>query len=453
MSLREKILLYFSIIPITIIGMAFIFIYTLFSKYREVEFHQVQNEKIHFTVKFLSQIRKIDEKYIETLEPNTIYNLFDEKLLIFDDNKVIIYSSIDDTQIPLSTQILNSLSAKKPLVEQKDGLYDVIGIFLTFDNRNYYSICKAYDASGYSKLNYLKYVLLISFITVSIILIIISIFLSRKITYSILHITRQIRDFDFTKNDKPITLSGSKDEIALLANRFNELMKRMNDAFLFQKHAIQHFSHELKTPIAVLVSNFERIEEETDLRKIKQLITQQKEDTKSLGEIINSLLEISKVESGTTMELSKIRIDELIYDLTDELNSLHPDFLFSIEYDLQKEEESLLTILANPRLIRAAILNLMLNSAQYSTNNKARIIITNELNNLKLLFINDGNLLTPKEQQYLFQHFFRGENSQGKRGFGLGLVFVYKILVLTGGKISYSVDNNLNTFIITIPLS
>lgn len=453
MTIRKKILLYFSVVPTFILGFALLFIYTLFLKYREKEFRQEQREKIVFTVKFLSTIKKNDENFIETLDRITINKLYDEKLLVFDDSKKLVYSSIDDTPVPLANKILHALSPQRLYIEGNDGLYDEVGIVVNFENKIYYGISKGYDFSGYSKLHYLRYELIITFITISLVLILISIFLSRKITYSIFHITRQIRDFDFTKKNEPIIVSGSKDEITLLVNRFNELMKRMNDAFLFQKHAIHHISHELKTPISILVSNFERMESETDSIRIKELIQQQKEDTKRLSEIINALLEIAKAESGTIQAEENFRIDELIYDLTDDISLINPSFQFSIEYNLQNEDEKQLTVSANRRLLKAAISNLMINCVQYSSDEKAKIIIDSELNNIKLHVINNGGTLSLSEEQYLFQHFFRGENSHGKRGFGLGLVFVHKILSLHKGEIFYSASYNLNTFTIVLPLS
>jgi K+-sensing histidine kinase KdpD len=230
-------------------------------------------------------------------------------------------------------------------------------------------------------------------------------------------------------------------------------MEKISEAFSFQKHAIHHISHELKTPISVLVSNFEKIEKETDIEKIQTLIKIQKEDTKNLSEIINSLLEIAKAESGNANKQERIRIDELIFDIADELKVVYPNFQFSVDY-AQIEDENHLMLFANVRLLKAALTNLMLNCIQYSDDEKARITIGNKTERIEITFENKGAVISKNETQFLFQHFFRGENSKGKRGFGLGLVFVKKILALHNGSISYSkLNEHSNIFTISIPLS
>ncbi|HTE34656.1 MAG TPA: HAMP domain-containing sensor histidine kinase [Chryseolinea sp.] len=454
MTIRSKILLYFSVVTIALVSAALFFINTLFYQYREQEFQQRQKDKIETTLKFLTQIKGIDHDIIEAMDRVNINDIYDEKLLIFDKNKTLVYSSITDTPIPFSGQILDALSARNPWIDRKDGLYDVVGVYIEQDEKAYYGISKAYDAFGYSKQNYLQSVLSVTLLVISLAVILTSYYLSKKITHSIFDITRQIKDFKFDGKSNPIVSTGNKDEIALLVKRFNELMHRMNEAFAFQKHAVHHISHELKTPIAVLVSDFEKIESETNPEKIKAWIRIQKENTKSLSEIINSLLEIAKAESGTSQSLTKIRIDELIFDLVGEIGVIHPEFQFSVAYSQNIDSENNLTVLANHRLMKAALSNLMLNCVQYSYDNKASISINPDENNLRVDLTNQGNVLDEKEQQFLFQHFFRGKNSSGKRGFGLGLVFIHKILSLYSGRIAYSNNGtDANTFTIWLPLS
>lgn len=456
MSIRRKILLYFSVVTICLTGGLLFFIYTLFSEYREEEFQQRQKEKITSTLKFLTEFRQIDERLIEAMDRITIEDMYNEKLLIFDSDKRPVYTSIDDTPIPYPGKILDLLSPSRRWIEQKEALYDVVGIYLEDEiGRGYYGISKAYDVFGYTKLNYLKYVLIFSFAGITLVIIATSYYLSERISSPVIQIATQIKDFDFAEAPHPIEVDpGGKDEIALLAQRFNELLQRMNEAFAFQKHAAHHISHELKTPIAVLVSNLERIEQETDLDRIHKMLRHQKEDTRSLGEIINSLLEIAKMESGNELMREPLRIDELILDLASELNVLYPDFQFAVGYETAVEDESSLTVQANTRLLRAALINLMLNCIQYSDDQRARIRIGTGNGDIRVSFINTGPVLSEEELPYLFKHFFRGANSRGKRGFGLGLVFIDKILQHHGGSIRYSSeDGQLNVFSMQMPLS
>lgn len=453
MSIRKKILFYFSWVSILLVAGLFVFIYTLFSQYREQEFQQRQKEKITNTLRFLTDVKKLDDDLIQSIDRVDINGLYDEKLLIFDRNKNLIYSSIDDTPIQFSNKILSDLSETKPWFEQKDGLYDVIGISLTSNEKAYYGISKAYDTFGYTKLNFLRNILLITFIAFSIIIILISFYLSKKITQPIVNITKKINSYNFETTYSPIEFEESKNEIAILARQFNMLMKKMNEVFSFQKHAIHHISHELKTPVAILVSNFERLEKETDMDKLKAAIRIQKEETKSLSEVINSLLEIAKAESDFPLIQKNIRVDELIFDVADELNSLHPDFRFLVEYTTTENENNLM-VSANIPLLKAAISNLMINCIKYSPESSAKIVLSNQANLLNINFENRGPVITEDEKQFLFQHFFRGESSKGKKGFGLGLVLIHKIMQLHGGNITYtSLDDTINIFSISLPIS
>lgn len=455
MSIRRKILLYFSATIISLLGITLFFIYTLFYEFREEEFQQKQKQKITSTIKFLTEIKQADESIIQAMDRISINEFYDEKLLIFDASKNLIYSSIDDLQIPDKevNGILNVLTIAHPWLETKDDLYDVVGVYVEYNNNTYYGINKAFDESGYSKLDFLRYVLIFTFLGISLAIILIAYYLSRIIAEPIVDITEKITDYNFDTLYIPIEVKRSENEIVVLAEQFNKLMKRMKEAVSFQKHAINHISHELKTPIAVLVSNFERMEKETDLEVLKTQIHRQKEDTKSLSEIINLLLELSKTDTGQSIPKTEIRVDELIFDTIDELAQLYPDFEFSLDYLGNTDNEALLTIQGSARLLKAAFTNLMLNSIHYSSNKEGNIQIITAENQLQIDFINKGPVIAPEEQKYLFQHFFRGKNSKGKSGFGLGLVFIHKIISQHDGHVSYSTDGkHLNKFSVIFPL-
>lgn len=451
MSIRSKILIYFSVLSIALVGIAFVLIYTLFSNYRREEFQQRIKDKTITTVKFLVEIEQIDHNLLQKMDEYTINNLYKEKVIIFNSDKSVEYTSIDDTKIKYQDDILKKLNPKNNLIETVEDDFDVVGICFRFNEKNYYGIAKAYDEFGLSKLFYLKSIFIIIFIVISTVILITSYLLSRQISRPINQMASELKKVNLDSKNNLISVPGGKDEIHLLANRFNELMNRLNDAFAFQKHAIHHISHELKTPIAILVSNFEKMEHEQDHEKLRQMILVQKEDTKNLGDIINALLEISKVETGTKIETERLRIDEIIFDAIEEMKILEDNFQFNVEIDPGISNEDLLCIEGSQKLIRICIMNILANCMRYSNNHQASIVIKSLSSELTIDFINSGPLIGEHEKQYIFQHFFRGENSKNKRGFGLGLVLINKILELHHGSIYYSSENELNTFCIKLP--
>lgn len=136
MSIRRKILLYFSANIVSLLGITLFFIYTLFYEYREEEFQQKQKQKIISTIRFLTEIKQADESIIQAMDRISINEFYDEKLLIFDHSKTLIYSSIDDLQIPQKDidSILKVLTIVNPWLETKDDLYDVVGVYIKYNN-------------------------------------------------------------------------------------------------------------------------------------------------------------------------------------------------------------------------------------------------------------------------------------------------------------------------------
>lgn len=452
MNIRKKVIIFFSMGSIPVIGAAFLLIFAIFNNYREEEFHQQQRERISTTLQFLTDIKRDEEELQHALDRLTIYDYYDEKLLIFDNHQSLIYSSTEDIPSPDTDHILEILSHSNPWVTSKDNGYDVVGIYWSHNQHVFYGVSKAYDSIGFSKLNYLRNVLIISFSLISGLIFLIAWVLSARISRPIRQITDQIDKYDFSTDFHPIASNESIGEIAMLARQFNLLLKRMADAFAFQKHAIHHISHELKTPIAILVSNFEKMEQETDIVAARTFFQNQKQDTKNLADIVNALLEISKTEQESKKE--NVRIDELLFDTLEELKVLDTDFQFSTVILGHIESESSLSVKGNHRLLKIMFINLIRNCMQYNSEAKASIVIQAEKGMIRLQFKNRGKAIQDNERQYLFKHFFRGENSKGKRGFGLGLVLANKVAQQHSGAIRYeNPEKDNNIFEVVLPAS
>lgn len=453
MNIRQKIVLSFSSVTVVLLAISFIVIYTSFAEYREEEFQQRLKEKMTSTLNFLEEAQKLNTSILHALERVTLNEAYEEKILLFDKDKKLIYSSIDDLKITFAESLLKDLTPENNWIETKSGDYDVVAVHLHFQSDEFYGISMAYDNFGYSKLQYLKYVLLVIFAVIAIAILVITSYISRQISQPINTMAAQIENLTFDSGDQKIEIPRTRDEIHVLGVKFNELMKRLHESFAFQKHVVHHISHELKTPIAILVSNFERIEQEQDPVKIREFLKLQKEDTKHLADIINALLDIARAESGINIKTEKVRIDDLIFDSIERLKILHPDVQFSVELSDRIESEDHLLVTGNRRLLNAAFSNLLTNAIHYNTGSQVSISIVANVFQVELYITNPGGTISDQELPLMFQHFFRGENSRGKRGFGLGLVLINRIISLHQGKVEYEKKNDLNIFHIKIPLS
>ncbi len=455
MKIRNKILLYFSATSIALVGILFFVMYWLFSEYREEEFQQRQKEKILSTLHFISEVEKKEKELTDAIDRLTINSILNEKLLIFDSSKKLVYASLDDVSISYSGALLSELNDHKNWIEQKDGLYDVVAIYFTSNNKSYYGISKAFDEFGYTKLSFLRNLLLIVFIVFSALVIALSIYISNRISKPIARLAMLLSNYKIGISPINSIIQTNTFEIRYLHKKFNELVSRTNEAYNFQKNSIHHISHQLKTPIAVLISEQERIRNKTADKIMQQEIDTQITKTRSLADIINILLEISKIESGQSVHKHSIRADELIFDCISELNTLYPEFIFEVSYQPDEPDAEKLTIYANEMLIRQAFQNLLNNCVVYSDKNgKAEIKMdSSQTGRLAILFINAGPSLSDKERTFLFSLFFRGENSRNKAGFGLGLTLAKNIIVLHKGTLSYtSPSENINVFEVQLPL-
>lgn len=454
MNIRQKIVLSFSSVTIVLLAVAFLIIYASFAEYREEEFQQRLKEKMTSTLNFLEEVQVLNNSILHALDRVTLNEAYEEKILLFDKDKKLIYSSIDDLKITFAQSLLQDLTPKNNWIETKNGDYDVVAVHLNFQDDQFYGISMAYDNFGYAKLEYLRYVLVLIFMVITVIIIAVTFYISRQISQPINTMASQIESLTFDSGDHKIKIPDTRDEIHVLAVKFNELMKRLNDSFAFQKHAVNHISHELKTPIAILVSNFEKIEQEQDLQKVHLSLRQQKEDTKNLADIINALLDISKAESGMNINTERVRMDDLIFDIIARFKTLYADFVFSVTLDESIASEEHLTLTGNRRLLTAVFTNLLANAIQYNSGSSAAVDISANVFAIKINIINEGETISTEEQPFMFQHFFRGANSRGKRGFGLGLVLINKIILLHKGSVAYQKKGEfVNIFSITLPLS
>ena len=217
-------------------------------------------------------------------------------------------------------------------------------------------------------------------------------------------------------------------------------------------------AHELKTPLAAVQGFINIILNDSlgvDREKQKEYLSRSTVRLKSLTDLVNDLLDISRMELKTKQR----EIEDV--DITEALKST----LQFLEFEIKKKEilidthiqENLPTIKADVSEITRLFTNLISNAIKYNKESGSIYIIAHQENNYVCIKIRDTGIgMKPEEKDRLFSEFYRAKNekTRGISGTGLGLSIVKKIVESYYGKIEVeSVFGYGTTFTIHLPIN
>jgi two-component system sensor histidine kinase ArlS len=453
MNLKNKISFIVSLLFTVIFAISATVVYMLFADFRQEEFETLLEEKAVSTIKLLAEVEEIDQHLLKIIDKNSIHKLYNEKVLIFDSNFNLIYSSLDDTKIKWNKNDLNYLKKHKTFYRKEDE-YEIYGIFFDPNAHDYYALISASDMVGKRKLKYLLYILIGTYVAFTIICWFITTYVVQKLLFPVDIFYQTLKGINENNLNTRITVKKQKDEIDLLANEFNQMLERIDLSYQKQKEFTAHASHELRTPVARIMSQVENKIIDTDASGVensylKNILT----DINQISDLISSLLLLSKIEGSTPAGNELCRVDELIFESTEKISIVYPDIKLQLNITDSDTEENVMEIMGNKSLLEIAFTNLIKNAYKYSDNKTVLISIAFKEHALTVSISNTGQTVLENEQVKLFEPFMRGENSKNKSGLGLGLKIVQRILAQHNAVITYhAVDSKINIFSITFPL-
>jgi signal transduction histidine kinase len=430
------------------------FIYLEFKQAEQKLFQLRLKEKAINTVKLLDEVKEVDSALLKLIDKNTIDQIRDEKVWILDSLNRIVYSSIDDLDWQPSAGLLDSIRKQQFLVFNIDQ-HDAIGLVTTVQGKNRLVISAGKDQEGLEALQALLKILLIGILAIIVIVAFSAYLVAKQVLKPLTILNKQVE----AVNDEQLQASiyieetNTKDEIKELAISFNQMLLRLQEAFSQQKQFIQHASHELRTPLAALTNQIDlALQQDRSPQYYKDLLLSLQEDHDRLSKLLQQLLLLFR--SGQAIQpsvLESIYLNELLDDCMDQIAQVHPAAKLVLNYANFPEQEEDLLFKGNPSLLTTAILGLLENACKYGVGNPVLIDIGFDSKSLSIRIQNQGLLIPEADRERLFTAFFRSSNTEGKRGFGLGLVLAFKIIQLHKGQLSYQVNNDVNCFICTLP--
>jgi possible histidine kinase len=224
-------------------------------------------------------------------------------------------------------------------------------------------------------------------------------------------------------------------------------IRPVSDAITSQRQFISDASHELKTPLTVIINNVGNIQkaiskhsfqaENMDL--LKKNIDGIDEMSERMKYLTQDLLDLSRLENWQDRkeQMGKINLSDIV---TKECLFFEPLF-FENSKELDYDIENNISVLGDANKLKDLISILLENAMKYSISHTA-LTLTNKKNNIVLSVENDVEKELSKEDTVnIFKRFYRLDESHSGTGYGLGLPIAKEIVLMHRGEIKVSSKN------------
>ena len=248
-----------------------------------------------------------------------------------------------------------------------------------------------------------------------------------------------------------IELDYSEDEIHKMASAFNEMLDTVEEVFIHEKQFSSDVSHELRTPITVILAQSEYaldyVETLDEAKESFEVINRQ---AKKMTNLINQIMELSKMERQNEIEKDRINFSNIILQLLEDYKNLLENNNIELIINIEKD----LRIYGNKIMLERLFINLFTNAMKFT---KTTIKVSlNRINKEVILQIKDNGVgIAKKDQKYIWDRFFQTNDSRNKdknKGSGLGLSMVNRIVQLHSATIEVESETGEGScFIVRFP--
>lgn len=283
-------------------------------------------------------------------------------------------------------------------------------------------------------------IILISLIPILIICYFITYFIARNIMQPVVKMTEDAKHISSSSLDTFLPVKNNGDELDELAKTFNDLFSRLKIDFDRERQFTSDVSHELKTPVAVILgqANLLRRWGKNDPVQLDKSINTIISETKSMDAIIQNLLQMTRIESGKIIpSKEEFLLSELFDKIREEVEIL--DSTCEIIFNYPPE----LKITTDFELLHQSLMVCVSNSLKFCPKPlKLTITATDTDQSINIHVADNGPGFTPEIIPHVFERFYRGDDAHTRSagGSGLGLSIAKTIIHSLGGTISASND-------------
>lgn len=208
---------------------------------------------------------------------------------------------------------------------------------------------------------------------------------------------------------------------------------------------LANITHEFRTPLTLINGHLEQLNQESSSTAVEVRYKEMEQNSHQLLELINQLMDLSKIESGAY--LLRYKTKDLVQEVkTIVLNFSHYSSQKGIQLTFEIAPSSFEYLVAekvtyDEGVIRTVLTNLLSNACKFTPRNgniEVELAYEQQLNEILITVSNSGERIPEEELNRLFDRFYQADNTAGKQygGSGIGLSLVKELVVLHGGSVS-----------------
>lgn len=293
-------------------------------------------------------------------------------------------------------------------------------------------------------------------IFVSLLVLIVSIFFSRYVFNPVRQITKQVKNIGSENLHLRLQASIKNDDINELKNTFNTMLDRLETSFATQNNFISNASHELGTPLTVIIGEADvALSKDRNSQEYKDSLASILKEAERLERITKSLLFLAQTGfDGKKQRMEILRTDQLLWDVKETIDRINPKNKVQLDLSLIPDNPQKLKIQGNAQLLHLAISNIVNNACKYSSNQVVKVSIGTTDNEVIIVVKDQGIGIPEREIDFIYDPFFRASNTKSYEGYGIGLPLTRNIIRQHKGTLVVSsVENEGTTVRLSFPLA
>ncbi|GAA4324035.1 HAMP domain-containing sensor histidine kinase [Flaviaesturariibacter amylovorans] len=437
MPVRLRITLLFAFLVFLILGVVFAGVYYFSWQARLQTISTRLSNRAITTARLLSQEELFTPDVVKGVDSLTTLTYKRKVVQAYDFQNRLIYSYADlpGDSLTLDREVLNEARLKGRHYFTINGK-EAIAYHHKDAHTRLVIVSAGVDGDGELFLSRLARLLLLTYLTAVILVLVSGYFFAGRLIRPVQRITADVADISAQNLARRLATGDTRDEWNELASTLNALLDRLQESFEMQQRFVANASHELFTPLTSLSSQLDvALQRERSAHDYRAVLASVYQDVQHMSKLTQTLLEFAKA-SGTRggLEIQRVRIDEVLLRLPAEIAKADPGYVVTLDFEDLPEDEAQLFVYGNEALLFTAIRNLALNACKYSSDKQAQVLLRADGRQIRI-GVSDNGIGIPREViDKIFQPFFRVEENLAG-GFGLGLSLTQRIIKLHKGSI------------------